>query len=922
LIQRKLSWSLAATACLLATSSGATPAQPAGVFQGARRAVKFDVSPPLWSIAAKAISTDDAIGRMLVDPPSKLEGEYGPQDLDAVPQDWTAAPLIPAPAVSFDAMNNISQVSPPDPVGDVGPDHYVAMSNLSFGVYSKTGTLLYGPAANNTLWTGFGGDCETSNDGDPIVLYDQFADRWLLSQFTAGGPTFYNCVALSVTGDPTGAYYRWAFSTGPNFPDYPKYGVWRDAYYISTREFDPSDAFAGVGAYAIDRAEMLAGKSDPQVISFLVPPGASPYNIGDGLLPADVDGATLPPMGADEIFVGSMDNGGPYGAPQDALTIWRFNVDFATPGNSSFTLGSTVNIAAYDTIFGPCGGTRSCIPQPGTSNKIDILSYRQRPLHRLAYRNFGTHESLVTNQAVEGVANMAGIRWWEVRDPNGTPSIFQEGTYVPGSGDTIHRWMGSIAMDVEGNMALGYSVSNGAAVFPGVRYTGRLAGDTLGQMPQGEATIGTGSASQTAATQRWGDYSSMNVDPTDDCTFWYVNQYYTTPNTNGVDWKLRVGGFQFTECDVADFTIGATPSAQEVCVGDPAAVDIDLGALRGFATPVALSVVGQPAGSTIGFVTSPVTPPGSTTLNITGTGAVTPDAYLLTISGTAGALAHSANAALLFVSPLPGAPTLVSPANGATGQSTAPTLTWSAITGATSYLVELDNNADFSSPEFSDVVGSTAVAVPGLAPEKTYFWRVTAQNACGDLASSTASFTTALVFCRAPGLAIPDNAPAGVNDNLAITTHGTILDLDVTIKADHTWVGDTKFTLKRGAAGAPVAVVDRPGVPASTNGCSNDDIDVRVNDEGTDGSVENVCSATPPAIGGNRTGGATVGNTTLLAAFDTLSIQETWTLNASDSVSQDSGTLLEWCLLPTLDRIPFSDDFELGSFSRWSNNVP
>ena len=544
------------------------------------------------------------------------------------------------------------------------------------------------------FWSGFGGDCETSNDGDPIVLYDQLADRWLLSQFTAGGPEFFNCVALSVTGDATGSYYRWAFSTGPNFPDYPKYGVWRDAYYISTREFAPDDSFAGVGAYAIDRGEMLAGKADPQVISFLVPPGVTPYNVGDGLLPADIDGATLPPAGADEIFVGSMDNGGPYGAAQDALTIWRFNVDFATPGNSSFTLANTVNIAAYDTIF-PCSpSSRECIPQPGTGTKVDILSYRQRPLHRLAYRNFGTHESLVTNQAVEGAVGMAGIRWWEIRDPNGSPAVFQEGTYVPGSADSIHRWMGSTAMDVEGNLALGYSASAATGTFPSLFYTGRLVGDTLGTLPQGEAVIQAGAGSQTGSS-RWGDYSSMNVDPTDDCSFWYVNQYFSATGSN---WLLRIGSFKFNECDVPDFTLAATPSAQSVCVGDPVSVTVNAGALRGFASTIALAVSGQPAGTTAGFTGNPISPPGSATLSITNTGAVTPDSYLLTITGTAGALTRSANAALDFASPLVSAPTLTSPANGATGLSTSPTLSWGAVAGAAAYLVEVSDEQQLLEP--------------------------------------------------------------------------------------------------------------------------------------------------------------------------------------------------------------------------------
>ncbi len=237
------------------------------------------------------------------------------------------------------------------------------------------------------------------------------------------------------------------------------------------------------------------------MISFLVTPASAggAYNIGDGLLPSDLDGSTLPPAGTPNFFMGSMDNGGPYGAPQDALTLWKFTADFTTPANSTFVLANTIPIAAYDTIF-PCSPTsRNCIPQPGTTNKIDILSYRQRPMHRLAYRNFGTHESLVTNQSVEASTTMAGIRWWEIRSPNSSPVLYQDSTYAPGITDTIHRWMGSIAMDSAGNMALGYSASNGTTTFPSSWYTGRLAGDPLNTMPQGEGSIINGTGSQTGS---------------------------------------------------------------------------------------------------------------------------------------------------------------------------------------------------------------------------------------------------------------------------------------------------------------------------------------------------------------------------------------------------------------------------------------
>jgi len=550
-----------------AAALAAAPAPPrAGVFRGTLPVVKFDVSPPLREIPPRPIPDGSLLGALMVDPPSQLEGELGPQDVDPLVQGFLGAGVIPAPLVSFDGQGNIANFAPPDPVGDVGPGHYVSMSNVHFAIYDKAGGLLFGPAASNTLWAGFGGACEAENAGDPIVLHDQLADRWVLTQFTAAGPTYFNCVAVSTTPDPTGSYFRYAISTGSNFPDYPKYGVWPDALYISTREFSGS-TFVGIGAYAIERANLVAG-NPITVLSFFVPPGATPYDTGDGLLPSDLDGDTLPPAGSPNYFVGSMDNGGPYGAPQDALTLWKFVADFTTPANSTFTLANTIPIAAVDTMF-PCSpGGRNCIPQPGTANKVDILSYRQRPLHRLAYRNFGTHESLVTNQAVEATTGIAGIRWWEIRSPNAAPAIFQEGTYAPGATDGIHRWMGSIAMDGAGNMALGYSASDGTSTFPSSWYTGRLAGSPAGVMDLGEGSIIDGTGSQTGSA-RWGDYTSMNVDPVDDCTFWYVNQY--NPTTSSIGWRLRIGAFRLPGCEgtTADLGITKTDGQATAVAGAP-----------------------------------------------------------------------------------------------------------------------------------------------------------------------------------------------------------------------------------------------------------------------------------------------------------------------------------------------------------------
>jgi hypothetical protein len=536
---------------LIVVVAGAVLAEESteGVYRGWSKAVQFDVSPPLRSIAPATFVPPPA---NLVEPDSGFIFPPGPQVADPVVQTEARAADIPSPVISFDGFSNQSTAVPPDPVGDVGHNHYVAMANAHFAVYDKTGGLLYGPVPNNTLWSGFGGVCETHNDGDPIVLHDQHADRWILTQFTYSPPLYYNCVAISTSPDPTGAYFRYAFSTGNYFPDYPKYGVWPDAYYISTREFEfigVFQYFRGVGAYAISRAEMIAGNPSPTMISFLAPPtgAGSGQNVGDGLLPSDLDGWTLPPDGSPNFFVGTQDDN--RGATQDAINLWRFHADFTTPANSTFTLTNTISTAAFDSDFSLCGGdeNRDCIPQPATAQKIDILSSRRRPMHRLAYRNFGTHESLVTNQSVEAVSGIAGLRWYEIRDPNGaTPVIYQQGTYAPGASDGIHRWMGSIAMDNGGNMALGYSASDGTSTYPSVWYSGRLESDTLGILPQGEGVIVNGTGSQLSQYARWGDYTSMNIDPADDCTFWYINEFFPTTSTTA--WRLRVGAFKFAEC--------------------------------------------------------------------------------------------------------------------------------------------------------------------------------------------------------------------------------------------------------------------------------------------------------------------------------------------------------------------------------------
>lgn len=512
----------------------------------------FDKTAPLRDLAKQAVMPSAVKdlpperGPVVVD-----RGYSGDGALDAASESASAQATaqIASPLISFEGLRNTDNarlVNPPDPVGDIGPNHYVEMVNLVFAVYSRTGTRLLGPLPLGVLWQDFAiTDCQDLA-GDPIVIYDQLADRWLLSQFTTRGPIYYNCVAISQTGDPTGAYYRYAFSSGENFPDYPKYGVWSNSYLITTREFGPVDEY-GIGVYAVERNKMINGEANVRTVSYFLDSEQIPISlIGDGLLPPDLDGTRRPQDQAPAPIVGTQDDDHPYGATFDALNIWDLAVKWNATPESSLKLTAQLPVAEFDSVF-PCAPTaRDCIPQPGITDpnqKIDILSYRQRPTWRLAYRNFGKYETMVTNQSVEARPGIAGVRWYEIRRLSGQYSLYQQGTFAPDDG--IHRWMGSIAMDKFGNLGLGYSVAN-ETVYPGIRYTGRLRGDPLGTMPLGEAVLINGSGSQLTTNSRWGDYTSMNIDPTDDCTFWYVNEYYETTSLAG--WQTRIGSFRLPGC--------------------------------------------------------------------------------------------------------------------------------------------------------------------------------------------------------------------------------------------------------------------------------------------------------------------------------------------------------------------------------------
>ena len=434
--------------------------------------------------------------------------------------------------------------APPDPSGDVGPNHYVQMVNVRTQIWDKNGITLAGPFDNSNFWSGLPGPWSGSNDGDPIVLYDEIADRWMVSQFALpnypSGP-FYILIAVSTTPDPTGTYYQYAYSF-PDMPDYPKFGVWPDGYYMSANVFSAgSGSYIGTYATVFDRNTMLAGGA-ATMQNF--PLSSSTWSF----LPSDCDGV-FPPAGSPNYFLATY---APYSSGNTDLDIYQFHVDWTTPLNTTFT-GPLL-------LTTPSFSQPNDIPQLGTTTLLDNLA--DRPMNRLQYRNFGDREAMVVCQTVNAGSGRAGMRWWELQKTSGNWSIYQEGTYAPVDG--LNRWMGSIAMDEFGSVALGYSTSS-STIYPDIRYTGRFASDPLGVMTIAETVIHAGGGSQTGGLSRWGDYTQMSVDPTESGTFWYTNEYI--PTNGSFNWKTRIAAFSFDlPCPVG---YASNPGPTDVATGVP-----------------------------------------------------------------------------------------------------------------------------------------------------------------------------------------------------------------------------------------------------------------------------------------------------------------------------------------------------------------
>lgn len=518
-----------------------------------------DLSQPLSLMAARSFGNDlQPVGQVLPLLRIPRLSQSITQANDEALQLDIEFPKMPDIVVNFDGISNRDGVLPPDTQGDIGYDpatgkkYYIQWVNLSYQIWDVTDSSaivsVMGPTWGNTLWNGFGGPCETTNDGDPITLFDPLAKRWLMSQFAlpggiSSGP-YFQCIAISQSADPTGSWYRYEFEVhATKMNDYPKFGIWPDAYYMTANQFQ-SGSWAGAGVYAFERERMLSGLPATMVYFDLANVN---MNIG-GMLPADLDGNIPPPVGTPGLFA-EMDDATWIG-PADAIRLWEFDVNWSNPASSTFGSHSGGDIADANVYLPVSAFTPMlcdyCIPQKDTTVKLDSLS--DRAMYRLAYRNFGDHQVMAFNYTIKADdTGRSGIRWYELGNYGSGWTVNQQGTYAPSDG--LYRWMGSIATDSAGNIALGYSIS-GSTMFPSVAATGRLIGDAPGEMTQGETILIAGGGFQSSIYSRWGDYSMMGIDPQDDCTFWYTNEYMASSSTSS--WKTRIGAFRFNNCGTTD----------------------------------------------------------------------------------------------------------------------------------------------------------------------------------------------------------------------------------------------------------------------------------------------------------------------------------------------------------------------------------
>lgn len=776
-------------------------------------AARHDESRPMREILAEIVAAPDAgssagpyvVPNIFPKQGRAWQGEFMRGLAERSIQDSPSGVPGPTPLLSFlglisgasSGAGNAGTSIPPDTNGDVSPVHYIQWLNTRWAIFDKlTGTRLTASAPGNSFFAGFGGPCQTTNAGDPIALWDDRAERWVMSQFTTG-PTVAvparQCFAISTTSDPLGSYYRYEFlwpaasASTAVFGDYPHIGIWQDAttrqnaYTLVTHEFTAASVFLGAAFVSVERDKMLSG----QPAAMVRVGGIDAY----GAQPAHLEGPLTAAPGSCPVFTH-------FDSTASEYLFWDMCLDWTTP--SSSTLSATPQRIASRTAFVPNFTT---IPQLGTTTQLD--EFGANIMYRASARAYPpgapNSMSLVINHSVQGATATSGVRWvhFGLRQPGqsydiiygdgydtaGGPvalvkSIVDEGVYSP---DADSRWMGAVNIDSGGNIGLGYNVSS-ATLNPKLRVTGRTAGDAPGVLRDEQDCTPPTTGSQTGVFSgrgRWGDYSSMSVDPSDQCTFWFTSEYFAT--TSNGSWSTRICSFKFPECGQPEFQlVSETPTRVEMC-GSVAGPDpswrILAGTFGGFSSAVTLSTVTPPAGTTPTFSVNPIAPtPGLSTLTLVGGHGLPSGEFAFTVEGTAVSGVRSLALEFGVSSAAPVAPTLAAPANAALGVKVRPSFVWSAVPGALTYTIEVASDNAFATIVASATVTATAwTSTVTLASNTQYYWRVRPGNYCGSGANSAVNtFTTG-----APGVCptgtttatiFQDDVQGGVN---GWTTDGT-----------------------------------------------------------------------------------------------------------------------------------------------------
>ena len=808
--------------------------------------------------------------------------------------------------INMDGMG-YSGVNPPDTTGAIGRNYYIQSINGNSGsvftVYNKAdGTVAAGPISMESLAPS--GAC-TAGDGDPIILYDEAADRWFMQEFVNDGSNSL-CFYISATNDPVSGGWNFYQYQGATFPDYPHFSVWSDAYYGTANE-NPATV------YAFDRTNMIAGNTarPAQAIALGDLPG---YGFQTAT-PLDWDGMLPPPTGAPGVIMRHVDEEAhssfTNNPATDLLEMYYFTVDFDNSANSSFDKQADITITDFNSYFLDYS-TFATVPQPGGSAKLDPI--REVILNRLQYRNFGSYEAIAgvlpTNidPATTGSTVNAGLRWFELRRTGGTGNpwtLYQEGTYDPGSA-TENRLVGSVAMDDSGNIALAYTKTDTNAGSPlpaSVAYTGRLVSDSTDVMTQAEVVSKTGTGINTSG--RWGDYASMDVDPVDGCTFWYTSEYQ-----NGANWGTSITSFKFDACGSPRFILSSSDTAHNVCTMSAAVninATVNVLSINSFTNDVALVFNPVlPSGISGSLTPTTVTPGNTSALALTVDQSAAAGSHTVTVEGSAtGAPNHQLDFNINVTNTLPSAVTLTAPADSASGISgSGVAYSWDAIVGAQSYFIEIASDAAFTNIlDSATVTSNSYVSGVTLPSSSTAYWRVTATNTCGaGTASTVYSFVTSTEICYTTATSVPDNSAAGIDITLPVADTGTLTSTMFSIVSDHTWPGDMIFTLTHN--GTSVILMDRPGVPTSTYGCGQDGVDA-IFDDASGTPVETECAAASPGIGG------TLAPEQALSAFAGMPLSGDWVLNVSDNAAADTGDITQFCLLPTVTSdLIFKNGFE------------